>query len=605
MQSESQGSDDSLITRLLNYFLTPEMLEDTENVFRARVIIVFSIAVSIWGPIYGIVLYVLDESVPAVVTLLTATVLIGGSSFAMKRGVSHRLLGHWITFNTFLIVNAVALLGFGSESLWWQSIVVMVAVLLVSIRAGIVWMVISAISLLVYFELVDRGIVATDPFTGLVETYWDISVMIGLYVVVGLLTFTYESLKAWALGAIRSQEAQTRAILRTAPDGIITVEENGRIDEMNRAAELIFGYESGAEIEDGSIEALVPDMRKVEEAGASGDEDAESGPMSVLGKVGFRDDARIEVIGERSDGSQFPLELSARPIEDASRWVVVVRDITERKRVQAELEEARDEAVRANESKSAFLANMSHELRTPLNAVIGYSELVGEELEEMGHEDVLPDLEKINVAGEHLLNLINDVLDLSKIEAGQMNIHLETVNLPSLLQNIVSTARPLVEGNGNRFEIDLDEGPEEVEVDRTKLRQMMLNLLSNAAKFTENARVALHVSVRERAGRSRYVLAVIDEGIGIKEEKLDELFDSFTQADESTTRDYGGTGLGLAITREFAEMMGGTVTAESTFGEGSTFRIELPIDPTEVSSIEEPAAPDDEDGGDQTREVAE
>jgi hypothetical protein len=567
MRSTDTRHDESLFTRLADVFITEDMVEDTERGFRARVIIVFSIAVSIWGPIYALVLYALDRSIPAVVTLLAATVLIGGSPVLMRKGVSHKFLGHWITLNTFLIVNAVALLGFGSESLWWQSIVVVVAVLLCSVKAGVVWMILSAASLLVYFQLVANGTVSTNPFSGRTETLWDFSVMTGLYVVVGLLTFAYEWLKQWALGTIRSREAKTRAILGTAPDGIITVESDGKIDEVNRAAEEIFGFESGQTLEGVPIQTLVP-----------GIEDFQTSIQALS-----EGDLRHETQGRRRDGSRFPLEVSARPIEDGQQWVLVVRDITDRKRVERQLEEARDEAVRANRSKSAFLANMSHELRTPLNAVIGYSELVGEELEDMGHDEVLPDIERINVAGEHLLSLINDVLDLSKIEAGRMDVYLETVELPPLLEDIVSTARPLVEENGNRFKVDVEDAPERVDVDRTKLRQMLLNLLSNAAKFTEDAIVRLHVFTERDDGVDWYVAEVIDRGIGIGDDELDELFDSFTQADESTTRDYGGTGLGLAITRRFAEMMGGTITVESTLGEGSTFRIKLPVAPSDAA----------------------
>ncbi|MGM0559050.1 MAG: PAS domain-containing sensor histidine kinase, partial [Myxococcota bacterium] len=580
MSSVREQRDEGLFRTLTNVFLTDELRADTENAFRARVIVLFAIAVSIWGPIYGAVLYVMEQSVPAVVTLLTATVLIGGSPLLMRRGVSYRVLGHWITFNTFLIVNAVAILGFGSESLWWQCIVVMVAVLLCSIPAGFVWMGVSTLSLSIYYLLVSKGVIARAPFEGITKVYWDFSVMTGLYVVVGLLTFAYESMKTWALDNIRRREAHTRAILGAAPDGIVTLDGQGRIDGMNRAAEDIFGFDFDAQLEHAPFATLVPALVERNPPPGSRESDDTGHRQKWSAAIGQLADwagQRHETNGVRSDGTRFPLEISVRPIENDDRWVAVVRDITDRKDVERRLEAARDEAVQANESKSAFLANMSHELRTPLNAVIGYSELVGEELADRGHEEVLPDLERINVAGSHLLSLINDVLDISKIEAGRMDLHLEDIDFRSLLGDVVSTAEPLVENNGNRFKVDIEDAPERVEVDRTKLRQMLLNLLSNAAKFTEEAMVRLHVFGESDGEGEWYVAEVIDRGIGISNDRLEELFETFTQADSSTTREFGGTGLGLAITRQFAEMMGGAISVESTPGEGSTFRIKLPV----------------------------
>jgi signal transduction histidine kinase/DNA-binding response OmpR family regulator len=230
----------------------------------------------------------------------------------------------------------------------------------------------------------------------------------------------------------------------------------------------------------------------------------------------------------------------------------------------------------ASQHKSAFLANMSHELRTPLNAVIGYSEMLQEMAEDEGFDQFVPDLTKIRDAGRHLLNLINDILDLSKIEAGKMDLYLEEVDLKALLEEVRSIVAPLATSGGNRLDIVYPDDLGTLYTDRTKLKQSLLNLLGNASKFTQQGRVALELrSVDEEVSFS-----VSDTGIGMTEEQLGRLFQAFSQADASTTRRYGGTGLGLAITKHFCEMLGGRITVESEAGAGSTFTITLPVQAT-------------------------
>jgi signal transduction histidine kinase/CheY-like chemotaxis protein len=226
----------------------------------------------------------------------------------------------------------------------------------------------------------------------------------------------------------------------------------------------------------------------------------------------------------------------------------------------------------ASEHKSAFLASMSHELRTPLNAIIGYSEMLYETAQDEGQEEFLPDLVKIRDAGRHLLGLINDILDLSKIEAGKMELYLEEVDLAALIEEVRSIVEPLAAANANRLEIVRPATPGMLYTDRTKLKQSLLNLLSNAGKFTHEGRIGLEV----RPGDDEISFVVSDTGIGMTEEQQGRLFQAFSQADASTTRRYGGTGLGLAITKHFCEMLGGSIAVESTPGKGSSFTITLP-----------------------------
>lgn len=251
--------------------------------------------------------------------------------------------------------------------------------------------------------------------------------------------------------------------------------------------------------------------------------------------------------------------------------------------------EARDAAESANRTKSTFLANMSHELRTPMNAIIGYSEMLIEEAEDMGAKELTPDLNKIRAAGKHLLSLINDILDLSKIEAGKTTLFLEDIKVTDVVNDVVSTIQPLMEKNSNTLEVEYPVDAGTIHADLTKIRQTLFNLLSNASKFTEKGSVSLTIERHRHPAGERITFAVKDTGIGMTPEQLGKLFQAFTQADASTTRKYGGTGLGLVISRKFCQMMGGDITVQSEPGKGTTFLVDLPTQVTD-NTPEQPAA---------------
>jgi signal transduction histidine kinase len=283
-----------------------------------------------------------------------------------------------------------------------------------------------------------------------------------------------------------------------------------------------------------------------------------------------------------------PISVDRSDILSIERYVTQLATAIRNARLFEESRQARAAAEQANVAKSQFLATMNHELRTPMNAIIGYSEMLEEEAADLGMERFVADLQKIRSAGRHLLGLINGVLDLAKIEAGRMELYPEPVDVDELVGDVANAAEPLMRTNGNRFETVRAGRLGEATLDVTKVRQTLLNLLGNAAKFTRDGTVTLAAAREERADGPWLTFRVADSGIGMTAEQLGRLFVPFTQADASTTRRFGGTGLGLAISRSFVEMMGGAVSVASEPERGSTFTVELPARASPVARRREP-----------------
>ncbi|MBV8895989.1 MAG: PAS domain S-box protein, partial [Acidobacteriaceae bacterium] len=379
--------------------------------------------------------------------------------------------------------------------------------------------------------------------------------------------------------ALKTSEGRYASLFENVLEGVYQTDPEGNVLAANPALIHMLGFSNLDELRAaGGVQKLYADSSD------------RSQRLAELERTSELRNAELSL--KRRDGSELVVLENSRVVRNSSGAAVyyegTLTDITERKHAEQELVAAKEAAERANRAKSDFLANMSHELRTPLNAIIGYSEMLQDEAEDLKIQSLVPDLNRIRTAGRHLLALINDVLDVTKIEAGRMQLYIESFDVETLLREIIDTVKPLMDSNRNELVVDSHGNLGSMYADLTKVRQSLFNLLSNAAKFTSSGTITLRAVRENTAGLEQIRFSVSDTGIGIPPDKVEKIFDAFSQGDSSTSKLYGGTGLGLAITRHFCRMMGGDITVNSEVGKGSHFEMVLPV---RIPSAEESAQP--------------
>ncbi|HAI69766.1 MAG TPA: hybrid sensor histidine kinase/response regulator [Gammaproteobacteria bacterium] len=410
-----------------------------------------------------------------------------------------------------------------------------------------------------YAELIDFE--HSDTVVTLERPHKDVASADELERIVNLINRLHQSYKSLCY-----REQATQDLLNSAPIGLCLWQLNGSIVTVNQAYAQMMGR---------SVEKTLKlnywnDIIVEENTGTSLAE------LQVL-KAGDCY-GPVEQEYRHQDGYYVPVKLSALIIEKEGEYQVwaSVENISRQKWEITGLRQAKQKAEEANLAKSQFFANMSHELRTPMNTIVGYTEMLEEEIKECERASLLQDVKNVHAAAKHLLGLIDGILDISKIEAGKMQLYSERFDLKGMIQNTLTTIQPLIENKANTLHLLCDKNLGEVYTDFTKMRQILFNLLSNASKFTEQGIIRLEVRRETKKEGDWITFRITDEGIGMTTEQQANLFQVFTQADASTSRKYGGSGLGLAITKYFTQMLGGTINVESEFSKGSHFIVHLP-----------------------------
>lgn len=450
-------------------------------------------------------------------------------------------------------IGVYALGGASSSATRWFALVPVMGVLFGGINSGIAWFVICWLSYVGAYKFYPKDLVLATHALDSDPAHQIVAMTVFMFTAF-LAVSSSEVLREWLVKLIGESEARTRTILASAPEGIMLVDENGEIKETNPASERLL-----QEIDRATLERFL----------------REQGGMET--KLLWNEENLF-------------LEIDQAPLDhDLSRYdrVVVLRDTTAAQLNARTLQRALEEASQASQAKSRFLAMMSHELRTPLNTIIGYADLLNDDLTFDDREAMIEDIQAIQASAEHLRSLVSDTLDLAKIESGKLLLDIDQVSLHSTLKEIARTMHPAIANQNNRLVLELDEfdADHDFETDNLKLRQILLNLLSNAAKFTTDGTITM----RAVGTLDGPVISVSDDGIGMSTETVARVWDEFVQADETALSQNGGTGLGLALVKRLSDLLGGHIEVESIEGKGTSFTLSLPWSHPSLSEHSSPS----------------
>ena len=538
------------------YWLPPGTSERpaTERI-RLRALTAFLIALLIVAPTFTVVdiikgWYIL--AAPLAIASLSGLVFL----FLIKRTGSLALVGNLCAGLLLICLsfNSAFNGGLHGGALKWLVVIPVVALVFAGKRSGVFWLSV-VIGTFVTFERLHANDTFVQVMTDDDARINEMGTLVSLALFMAGIFTLYEEMRTWLTEQLEEANAvQIRSLLEAADDAILVVARGGDIVSVNESAEALF-ERPRARLKGTHLTALDGVLEELFVGG-----ELQSGRQHV------------ELASGTDEQRSFDLNSSPLPGKKEQNYIVVMRDVTEREDARRALERARDHALEIVETRGRFLANMSHELRTPLNAIIGYTEIMIEEIDDSRPIESKDDLLKIQQSGKHLLALINDVLDLSKLQQGAMPVVLDEVNVLDLCHEISGQIEPLASLNGNSWELTHELAPEAtMTTDETKLKQILLNVLSNAAKFTNKG----HISLRVRQLPNHIMFEVHDTGIGMTLEQQERVWEEFEQADISTTRRYGGTGLGLPLSRRLAKLLGGQLLMESAPGEGTTMTLTL------------------------------
>ena len=581
---------------LLRRLLAAPTFAEEEDTRVAGILHTILVASAVLATLTGLVeLIALDHHQPSLL-VIPALVVLSLSLLALVRRGRLQLVGTVFLLSLWAVINLGALTygGIRSPTAGGHILVVIIATLLFSGRLVLVFVGLSLASLvgILAVELtgnLPRQLTPDTPLMAFVAHFVHLFGA-GFFLYLGVKNLQDARRRA-RTGAAKAAELLVEAtaakqyadnILASMAESLVVLDPSGVIITVNKATLDLLGHAADALLGQ-PFTIVMPDF---------GDHASDSAPT-----VGSHEP--IERSYQHASGAVVPVLFSHSRLPgdhgQSVGSVCVASDITQLKMAEHGLREAKQLAEEASLAKSRFLANMSHELRTPLNAVIGYAEMLLEEADDRHIVGSVEEVRKIQLAGKHLLGLISDILDLSKIEAGRMDIHLETFDVADMIDIVLGTVGPMIARNGNEISVVCPPSIGFIHADLTKFRQILLNLLSNAAKFTDKGSIRVSVSRLLQGSQQMIQFIITDSGIGMTQGQVTQLFQAFSQGASSTSRRYGGTGLGLAITKAFTDMLGGTIEVQSKLGGGTTFVVRLPfINPRDLSGSKRAKALDPE-----------